>query len=212
MRQLNVTERAHALSLAAVAGFVDSVGFLHLGGLFVSFMSGNSTRLGVSLAEGDMPTALLAFGLLFLFVIGAALGGLIAGEGGSLARFRVLASEATLLAGGALAATFGFPIPAIILMVLAMGVENAVFLRNGEVGVSLTYMTGTLVKTGHAVARALRGGDRWGFAPHLLLWASLVAGAVAGAFVYGRLGLAALYPAALMVCILAVRCWFNRAL
>ena len=33
------------------------------------------------------------------------------------------------------------------LMVLAMAVENSVFLRDGEVGVSLTYMTGTLIKT-----------------------------------------------------------------
>ena len=41
-----------ACALSALAGYVDGIGFLHLGGLFVSFMSGNSTRMGVSLAEG----------------------------------------------------------------------------------------------------------------------------------------------------------------
>ncbi|MFX6760099.1 DUF1275 family protein, partial [Acinetobacter baumannii] len=40
-----------ACALSGLAGFVDGIGFLHLGGLFVSFMSGNSTHLGVSLAE-----------------------------------------------------------------------------------------------------------------------------------------------------------------
>ena len=40
-----------AACLAALAGYVDAIGFLKLGGLFVSFMSGNSTRLAVGLAE-----------------------------------------------------------------------------------------------------------------------------------------------------------------
>ena len=43
---------ALACALSALAGYVDGIGFLHLGGLFVSFMSGNSTRMGVSLAAG----------------------------------------------------------------------------------------------------------------------------------------------------------------
>ena len=43
---------ALACALSALAGYVDGIGFLHLGGLFVSFMSGNSTRMGVSLAQG----------------------------------------------------------------------------------------------------------------------------------------------------------------
>ena len=42
-----------ACALSALAGYVDGIGFLHLGGLFVSFMSGNSTRMGVSLADGQ---------------------------------------------------------------------------------------------------------------------------------------------------------------
>src|SRR5690349_21813029 len=43
-----------AVALSALAGYVDGIGFLHLGGLFVSFMSGNSTRMGVSLADGGL--------------------------------------------------------------------------------------------------------------------------------------------------------------
>ena len=39
---------ALACALSALAGYVDGIGYLHLGGLFVSFMSGNSTRMGVA--------------------------------------------------------------------------------------------------------------------------------------------------------------------
>ena len=42
-----------ACALSALAGYVDAIGFLHLGGLFVSFMSGNSTRMGVASRRGN---------------------------------------------------------------------------------------------------------------------------------------------------------------
>jgi uncharacterized membrane protein YoaK (UPF0700 family) len=45
----------------ALAGYADGIGYLYLGSLFVSFMSGNSTRMGVSLAEGHFQAAAEAF-------------------------------------------------------------------------------------------------------------------------------------------------------
>ncbi|HAL05769.1 MAG TPA: hypothetical protein DCP26_00205, partial [Brevundimonas sp.] len=67
MRTLTAPDRWLALLLAALAGYVDSLGFLHLGGVFVSFMSGNSTRLAVSLAEGRWQAAGAVAGVLALF-------------------------------------------------------------------------------------------------------------------------------------------------
>ncbi len=211
MRTLTAPDRWLALLLAALAGYVDSLGFLHLGGVFVSFMSGNSTRLAVSLAEGRWQSAGAVAGVLALFVLGAMIGALVAGGEGARSRSRVLAVEACLLGGAAVAAGAGIAPVAIGLMVMAMAVENSVFLRDGEVGVSLTYMTGTLVKTGHALAAAVRGGDPWAFRPYMALWAGLVGGALLGAVVYGRLGLDALWPAAAVAMTLALGVRFSRA-
>ncbi len=211
MRSLTAPDRWLALLLAALAGYVDSLGFLHLGGVFVSFMSGNSTRLAVSLAEGRWQAAGAVAGVLALFVLGAMLGALVAGGEGARSRSRVLAVEAFLLAGAAVAAGAGIAPVAIGLMVMAMAVENSVFLRDGEVGVSLTYMTGTLVKTGHALAAAVRGGDPWAFRPYMALWAGLAGGALLGTLVYGRLGLDALWPAAAAAMGLALGVRFIRA-
>ena len=92
---------ALACALSALAGYVDGIGFVHLGGLFVSFMSGNSTRMGVSLAQGQWVTAAQALGLIALFVTGAAVGSLIVLGRGANRQPWVLLAEASLLAAAA---------------------------------------------------------------------------------------------------------------
>src|SRR6202171_5479049 len=187
---------ALACALRALSGYVDGIGFLHLGALFVSFMSGNSTRMGVSLAEGKWLSAAEALGLIALFVIGAALGSLIVLGRGANRQPWVLLAEALLLAAAALCYAFGLPSVAIAAIVLAMGLENAVFQIDGGAGLGLTYVTGALVKVGQLAAEALRGGARWGWAPNLLLWAALVAGSLCGAVAYHWINLAAIWFAA----------------
>ncbi len=61
MHRHHRTEITLAAGLSAVAGFVDAVGFIHLGGYFVSFMSGNSTRAGALLADGSWLGVLLGW-------------------------------------------------------------------------------------------------------------------------------------------------------
>jgi uncharacterized membrane protein YoaK (UPF0700 family) len=187
---------ALACALSALAGYVDGIGFLHLGGLFVSFMSGNSTRMGVSLAQGHWLDAAAALGLIALFVIGAAAGSLIVLGRGANRQPWVLLTEALLFAGAALCYAFGRSNAAVAAIVLAMGLENAVFQIRGGAGLGLTYVTGALVKVGQLVAAALTGGARWAWAPNLLLWAALVAGSLCSALAYHWINLAAIWFAA----------------
>lgn len=185
-----------ACALSALAGYVDAVGFLHLRGLYVSFMSGNSTRMGVALAQGQWVSAFESLALIALFVIGAGAGSLIVLGHGVHRQPWVLLAEAALLAAGALAYAFDLPAVAIAMIVLAMGLENAVFQIKGGAGLGLTYVTGALVKVGQLAAAALRGGARWAWLPNLLLWAALVAGCICGALVYERISLSAIWFAA----------------
>jgi uncharacterized membrane protein YoaK (UPF0700 family) len=195
---------ALACALSALAGYVDAIGFLHLGGLFVSFMSGNSTRLGVDLAEGHWSSAAAAIGVIALFVAGAAAGSLIVYTRAFHGQGWVLLAEALLLAAAALFHALGAPLLAIAAMVLAMGLENAVFQAEGGAGLGLTYMTGALVKVGQLAAAALTGGRRWAWLPNLLLWAAMVAGAVCGAYAYRWLNLSAIWFAAAVALSLAI--------
>src|SRR5215813_5311443 len=185
-----------ACALSALAGYVDGIGFLHLGGLFVSFMSGNSTRMGVSLAAGEWEAAASALGLIVLFVVGAAAGSLIVLGHGVHRQPFVLLAEGALLAAAAFVYSIGLSTVAIGAIVVAMGLENAVFQIQGGAGLGLTYVTGALVKVGQLLADALTGGARFGWLPNLLLWAALVAGSSCGALAYHWLNLAAIWFAA----------------
>ena len=187
---------ALACALAALAGYVDGIGFLHLGGLFVSFMSGNSTRMGVLLVQGQWLSAVEALGLIVLFVLGAGAGSLIVLGHGAHRQPWLLLAEALLLAAAALAYAFGLPNLAVGAIVLAMGLENAAFQIDGGAGLGLTYVTGALVKAGQFIAIALTGGARWAWAPSLLMWAALVMGSAGGAAAYYWINLGAIWFAA----------------
>ncbi len=210
MKDYRRRDVALAAVLSGVAGYVDAIGFLKLGGFFVSFMSGNSTRLGVGLATGHVQAAVTVLSIVTLFVSGVVLGALLARRVGEGRRSAVLALEAGLLTAGAALFMAGFDKAGVAAVVLAMGAENAVFQRNGDVGVGLTYMTGTLVKAGQRIAAALSGGDRWAWGPYLLLWAGLTTGGALGAVAYMQVGTLALWGAVAVVAVLAVLRWVEE--
>jgi uncharacterized membrane protein YoaK (UPF0700 family) len=194
-----------ACALSGLAGYADGIGFIHLGGLFVSFMSGNSTRLGVTVADMDVAKAIEALRLIGLFVLGAGAGSLIGRGGGRHRQWVLLLAEALLLGAGAMAYLYGAPQFTGATLVLAMGLENAVSQsETGAAGIGLTYMTGTLVKVGQGLAMVLVGGPRWAWLPNFLLWTALVIGAAIGALAYQRLNLHAVWCAAAFALLLSI--------
>ena len=176
--------RRLAFCLAGLAGFVDAIGFLGSGGLFVSFMSGNSTRMAIGVAE-ETALALAAAALIALFVSGVFLN-IMATAKITFAHRKVVAISgvAALLLGAAGCKWAGFDVSATGLLCVAMGASNTIFRRDGEVSIGVTYMTGTLVKLGHRLADAALGGSPTAWIPYLLLWLALVSGGILGAASY----------------------------
>jgi uncharacterized membrane protein YoaK (UPF0700 family) len=196
--------RILAASLAFAAGYVDAIGFLSLGGFFVSFMSGNSTRLGVGVVEA-WPLAARAAELIAAFVIGVAIGTYV-GERAAQRPRAVLVLVTGLLLMAALVSDFEFPTVAAAGAALAMGAVNAVFGRDASLPVGLTYVSGTLVRLGESLASSWAKGSRWEWTPYLFHWLALVFGAALGASSYAQLRLNALWVAALWTLILALWC------
>jgi uncharacterized membrane protein YoaK (UPF0700 family) len=180
---------AMAVGLSFLAGFVDALGFLHLGSYFVTFMSGNSTLIAVALPDG-LAGALMPIAIICLFVIGVMVGSLMEQRFSSSRALIVLAAMLGIASGlGAI----GFDDVAVLATPLVMGAMNMV-MRTGHGGMAVTYMTGNLVKLGQAIVASFQGAaSRWAWLPFLLLWVGLIAGAVCGAIMYQEIGLAALW-------------------
>ncbi|WP_326525494.1 YoaK family protein [Sphingomonas sp.] len=171
-----------ATALAALAGFVDAVAWIELVGFFASFMSGNTTRLGIGIGHGDWAAARMAGGLILMFLSGVIAATVVAHRFDRRHKPPVMALATLALATAALCAWLGQPMPALLLLAFAMGAENGVFHRDGEVSIGLTYMTGTLVRCGQHMAAALMGtGARLAWAPYLVLWLGFLCGGVLGA-------------------------------
>lgn len=176
------------LLLTATAGFVDAIGFITLGGYYISFMSGNTTQLGADLAAGRWTIVLLPVALIALFFAGSFAGSLIAqssrrwGPALTLAMV-VLGIGLTLLlrAGGIEIVVAMLP------LAFAAGAQNAVLQPLGAARLGATFVTGTLYAAGQDLARAVTGEApplRW--LQHLMVWGSLCLGALLGALAFGQ--------------------------
>lgn len=207
MNRLEPRHKAVAIALAGLAGYVDALAFIELKGFFVSFMSGNSTRMGVGVAtnQADWQTALA---LISCFAAGVVLGSLVGRKVERHRAAKLILMIAALLAGAALCMAMGGPRNlAIALMALGMGAVNAVFEKDGQVSFGLTYMTGAIVKLGQHVAAFLSGERPQGSISYALLWLGLVGGAALAAFTHPIWGLTGLWAASAFATALSLVMW-----
>jgi uncharacterized membrane protein YoaK (UPF0700 family) len=155
MKNLGHEATRDLLLLSIVAGSADAAGFMGLGHVFTSNMTGNLVLLGIACGQGQWYDAGKTFYVLAFFCIGAFLGS-------RLARYfpdsawqklmkRLLVVEMILVLAFATGWTFtsetGRPVQfywLAPLLVLAMGLQSAAMNRLAIAGVMNTAMTGTL--------------------------------------------------------------------
>ena len=198
---------AFGLALTGLAGYVDALGFIRLGGLYTSFMSGNTTQLSVALGQGAFAHAVLPGTLLLTFALGAILGGGLSALTPPRFRTMTLLAFETLLLLAALSMGLSAPDHAVasLFMALAMGMQNAVLAQVQGFRAGATFITGALFSFGQKFAQALAGrGSPYGWVGDGAVWLALTVGAFLGALAYGAFALYALVGPAVLAAILAV--------
>ena len=177
-------------SLPVLAGMTDAIGFMASGD-FVSFMSGNTTRLAVAISAGDLGLTGRLVLLIATFVVGNALGVLVSRFSKRHALPLLLCIGALLCAAALWPATD--TLPALLAAIVAMGMLNAAVEEVNGLPVGLTYVTGALSRFGRGLGRWLMGERRNGWRVQLIPWAGMFIGAVIGALLEQQMGLRALW-------------------
>ncbi|WP_206186704.1 YoaK family protein [Williamsia sp. 1135] len=187
MRELFTPHARLSWILAGLAGLVGAAAFTNTAGYFVTFMTGNTERAAVGFFSGQNALAGAAVLLVLVFVAGVVIA--------SLCRrhlWRDHPHGATVLTTAALSIASlvdvlmtGWSAPQvqfvpILFISFAMGALNTSFVKNGEVSIPLSYVTGTLVKMGQGIERHISGGSAKEWLEYFLLYAAFTLGAVTG--------------------------------
>jgi uncharacterized membrane protein YoaK (UPF0700 family) len=206
MNQSN-TLRMEAISLALIAGYVDGYA-LRVFGIYVSFMSGNTTLTGVGVGQGQFIAALAPGLAIAGFVFGSFVGNWFVHSQVRRSRRLLFLASAVLIACFVVLSPHLSPDAKLSLPMLsiAMGMLNPAVTRVGSEPVSLTFVTGTLNKVGNHLALAARhakladAGGTWDThfyraALEASLWVGFLAGAILSGAASRRFGVVELIPA-----------------
>lgn len=209
MEQYRLGERTLAIMLSMIAGFIDSLGFMYLGGVFLSFMSGNTTRFATAYVEKNWELVILAGSCIALFLVGVINGAAthrLASRRWGLYRAReaVMMNVAILAAISSILVLFHQDSIAVLGLSIIVGTMNSVFEKNGEVAVPLTYTTGTLVKMGQRFTDTFFGGSHAKWLYHLSLWLSLAFGSILGALAFFLWNMRSVILVSVVIVIIAV--------
>jgi uncharacterized membrane protein YoaK (UPF0700 family) len=185
--------------LSIIAGMTDAIGFV-ITGDFVSFMSGNTTRLAVSLDNERYWLSFHISVLIVAFVVGNAIG-VIAARFSRRRAWPLLLGIGALLCLSGLTAEGATPF---LLAVIAMGMINAVVEQVNGLPIGLTYVTGALSRFGRGLGRWLLGERRNGWRVQLIPWGGMLAGAIVGGFLAQSFGVKAMAVSGLLTLLLAV--------
>ncbi|KLO32220.1 YoaK family protein [Mycobacterium haemophilum] len=173
--------------LAGLAGILGATAFTHSAGYFVTFMTGNAQRAVLGCFRGDMVLSVTAALLLLCFVAGVITASLcrryfwVAHPHGPtvLTTFSLMAATGCdILVGRWNQSQLDFT--PILLVVFGIGALNTSYVKDGEVSIPISYVTGTLVKMGQGIERHIAGGKATDWLGYFLLFASFVLGAALG--------------------------------
>ncbi|HVW08132.1 MAG TPA: YoaK family protein [Bryobacteraceae bacterium] len=198
---LRPSEVSEALLLTLIAGFIDAVGFLRLGGIYIANMSGNSVAIGIHSASGVWAEA----GERCLPVVFYVAGLIVSRTMIHAERERRLekVSVSPLILEMILLFLFIRVAPrnlAIGLGAFAMGVQAAAITRFNQIPVHTAFVTGSLVKMADRLVAGTREKDpverKLAFQQStwfLGLWIAYVLGAIGGAGAFQNRGVSVVY-------------------
>jgi uncharacterized membrane protein YoaK (UPF0700 family) len=177
------------VSMTLVTGLVDAFSYLVLGHVFVANMTGNVVLLGFALVGTPGFSIAASVAAVIAFAVGAFVGGRIgsrfAGNRGELFSIASSIQAVFLVSGLILAALSGTPVTngvrysVIVVLAIAMGIQNAAVRKLAVPDLTTTVLTMTI--TGVAADSRAAGGEGAKAGRRLIAVGAMLVGAVIGA-------------------------------
>lgn len=195
-----------AAMLAALAGFVDAIGFLAFGHVFLASPDASATVVGASL-QGGYRLALFAGAMVLSFLGGVVLMTLISYR---ITRFRrtvVLLVTALALAAAYGAVSAGIEFAPAILLAMAIGAAHCIFKRDNPELQEAMSPSAQIARFGEALAGGRAGANQRQIGLHASFWLAFLIGGLAGASAWLAVEGSALMLAASIAGLLTLRTW-----
>lgn len=179
-----------AMMFTFISGYIDILGLVSIGGMFLSFMSGNTTRIGYFIANGNFSFAIPYLIIIFAFVFGSFIGGILKELIKKEILLIVLISDILLIILSMILYLNGLDWLTYVPLTIAMGLQNIAQVRINKIVIGKTFASGTLHALGMSLAKLLFKKEQ----PSTPLiyftsWAAAFLGALIGALLFYRIGL-----------------------
>jgi len=208
MREMFDSEARLSWLLAGLAGLLGAAAFTHSAGYFVTFMTGNTERAVLGFFRNEHWLSITAALLLAAFIGGVVIASLcrrhfwVAHPHGPTVLTTLSLAVATvvdiIVRGWSGQVSF---VP-ILFVAFGIGALNTSFVKDSEVSIPLSYVTGTLVKLGQGIERHISNGVAADWLGYFLLYASFIVGATVGGCISLVVSGSQMLAAATVVCAL----------
>ena len=144
-----------------IFGYINSLSFIMMDGLFFTFMSGNSVRFGVNIGKLNLGIGFKYFVVFLFLIFGAFIGDMIFSYYRRNSVFILLSLELLLFIASVFFSLKYDSWVVFIPLAVAMGIQNITNLLIGNSLIGRSFISGIIFNLGIALSRILQKKSEW---------------------------------------------------
>lgn len=179
-----------AFIFSFIYGYVNALGFVAMNGMFFTFMSGNSVKLGVDI--GRIETGITSkFFIIFLCIItGVFLGDIVFSMVKKNSLLIMIGMELALFFATLILSLLYDSWMILLPLVIAIGIQNIINMTIGNSLIGKSFITGMICNLGISLSKAVQKKEQWKQPViYLSTWFIFVIGASTGTVIFNRTNL-----------------------
>lgn len=170
-----------------IYGYVNALGFVVMKGMFLTFMSGNSVKLGVDLGKMEIVITYKFFILFVCIVTGVFLGDFILSVIKKNSLIIIIGMELILFLISLILSSMYDTWEMLLPLVIAIGIQNIINMTIGNSLIGKSFITGMICNLGISLSKAVQKKGTWK-QPFIYIsaWMMFILGASIGTLIISK--------------------------